>query len=592
MGLVISMERNEIEKIMLSIHLKGEIIGIKRGTYGAVYIVDQQAYPKYIAYKTTKDEYDKNKLDAFIREIRVWFNVKGHPLILTPFYITNIGNRPLICMPFCEKTLRDYLNDRGSLKPVEALVIVSQILKGLIFARSKGIESHQDLKPENILLQDQSKKFVEWPPQNVDRSLEWQVRIGDFGSANAWKELGKPYGTKPYMAPEQWRMKSELEKKGEIKEKIDFSKVDVFAVGVILYELLTGKHPIGVKTSDVWPEPKEGFPKKYKHDRVWKKWSKKASEDIMLKNIELKEEIESLIKNMLLSDINERLDLHSAFKRVMELLHKLHKPTAKQLELLFEYYDCLANYLDEYNRLHSLIQLSQLHGQKKIIIEQLLEEIKDMEKCITSPANALYFCELCYTAAKLLLSERSKENDDKAKILANMILKTATRWRDKIKTYHRYPELKLRDQTLFETPSFRDFEIYAEIIGYARKILEKITGKEKTRVLFESVDNYTKSAYFYSIASDYHSKGDEIKATEILKKCIELNPNEAVFYYMKGLWLTHYVIKMEALGKIESEKRKLLKKSIIANARKAAELAPDWKEAKEFLEKLLRGDYL
>ena len=292
------------------------------------------------------------------------------------------------------------------------------------------------------------------------------------------------------------------------------------------------------------------------------------------------------------SDINERLDLHSAFKRVMELLHKLHKPTAKQLELLFEYYDCLANYLDEYNRLYSLIQLSQLHGQKKIVIEQLLKEIKDMEKCITSPADALYFCELCYRAARLLLSERSKENDDKARILANMILKTATRWRDKIKTHHRYPELKLGDQTLFKTPQFRDFEIYAEIIEYARKILEKVTGKEKTRVLFENVDNYTKSAYFYSIASDYHSKGDEIKATEILKKCIELNPNEAVFYYMKGLWLMHYLIKMEAFGKIESEKRKLLKKSIIANARKAAELAPDWKEAKKFLEELLRENYL
>ncbi len=584
------MERNEIEEKMLSIHLKGEIIERKRGTYGIVFIVEQQASPKYIAYKTTKDEFDKNKLDAFIRETKVWFNVKGHILILTPFYITNIGNKPLICMPFCEKTLRDYLNDHESLKPVEALVITSQILKGLIFARGKSIESHQDLKPENILLEDLSKKFAGWPRQNVDQSLKWRVRIGDFGSANAWRELGKPYGTKPYMAPEQWKMKSELEKKGEIKEKIDFSKVDVFAVGVILYELLTGKHPIGVKTSDVWPEPKKGFPQKYKHDRVWKKWSEKASEDIKLKNIELKEEIENLIKNMLLSDINERLDLHSAFKRVMDLLHKLHDPTEKQLELLFEYYDCWVNYSAEYGRLRSLIQLSQLHGQKKIIIEQLLKEIKDMEKCITSPADAVYFCELCYTAAKLLLSERSKENNDKAKILANMILKTATRWRDKIKTYHRYPELKFKDQTLVKTPPFRDFEIYTEIIRHVRKILEEITGKEKTRILFENVDNYTKSAYFYSIASDYHSKGDKIKATEILEKCIELNPKEAVFYYMKGLWLMHYVTKMEALWKIESKKRKLLKKSIIANARKATELAPDWKEAKEFLEKLLRGD--
>ena len=475
------------------------------------------------------------------------------------------------------------------------------------------MESHQDLKPENVLLEDLSnlsKKFAEWPPQNVDQSLKWRVRIGDFGSANAWRELGKPYGTKPYMAPEQWELKrlldkirdkktdakeqekllKELEKKKKKEENL--SKADVFAIGVILYELLTGKHPVGVRTSDVWPEPKEGFPKRYKKDDIWKKWSKKASEKIKLESLELKEEIESLIKGMLLSDISERLDLHSAFKRVMDLLHKLHEPTAEQLELLFKYYDCWANYLTEYSRLDSLTRLSQLPKQKKMIIEQLLEEIKDMEECITSPADAVYFCELCYTAAKLLLSERSKENDDKAKTLADKILKTAIKWKNKIKAYHRYPELKFRDKTLVEAPSYRDFEIYAEIIGCVRKILEEITGKEETGILFENVDNYTKSAYFYSIASDYHSKGDEIKATEILEKCIELNPKEAVFYYMKGLWLMHYVTKMEALGKIGSEKRKLLKKSIVPNARKAAELAPDWKEAKEFLEKLLRGDGL
>ena len=99
------MEGNEIEEIMLSTHLKGKIIERKRGTYGIVFIVERQASPKYIAYKTIEDKFDKNKLDAFIREAKVWFNVKGHPLILTPFYITNIENRPLICMAFCEKLL-------------------------------------------------------------------------------------------------------------------------------------------------------------------------------------------------------------------------------------------------------------------------------------------------------------------------------------------------------------------------------------------------------------------------------------------------------------------------------------------------------
>lgn len=68
-------------------------------------------------------------------------------------------------MPYCEKTLRDYLNENEKLSPIGASVIISQVLKGLIFARYRGIEAHQDLKPENILLEDLSKKFENWPPK-------------------------------------------------------------------------------------------------------------------------------------------------------------------------------------------------------------------------------------------------------------------------------------------------------------------------------------------------------------------------------------------------------------------------------------------
>lgn len=213
---------NELEEMILSFHLKGDIVEKKKGTYGVVYIVKQNTIPQYVAYKTTKEEHDAEKLNAFIREAKVWFKVRGHALILTPFYIVNIKNRPLICMPYCEKTLRDYLNENEKLSPIGASVIISQVLKGLIFARYRGIEAHQDLKPENILLEDLSKKFENWPPKDVNKTLKWRVRICDFGSANAWKELGKPHGTKPYMAPEQWKMKNELEKKGFIEEKNRF----------------------------------------------------------------------------------------------------------------------------------------------------------------------------------------------------------------------------------------------------------------------------------------------------------------------------------------------------------------------------------
>jgi len=582
-------EHYNYKEMILSSHIKGNIVEKKRGSYGVVYIVKrngiQNAIPKYVACKTTKDEYSSEKLNAFIRETKVWLKVRGYALILTPFYIINIKNRPLICMPYCEKTLRDYLNEHEKLSPIEALVIICQIIKGLLFAKNRGIEAHQDLKPENILLEDISKKFEDWLSKDVNQLLKWRVRICDFGSANAWRELGKPYGTKPYMAPEQWKMKSELEKKGFVEEKIDFSKVDVFAVGVILYELIMGKHPIGVRTSDVWPEPKEGFPKRYKKDEKWNKWSKKSTDIKLYDNLDGKEELENLIKSMLFPDPKKRLSHELAFERIMNILTKLHAPTAERIRLLFEYYDSWAiNAYERYNRLDSLIELSKIPVLREKIADQLLEEIKGMEGNVSSASDAVYFCELCHKTAYLLLKHNITKNREKIKKLAQKMLKTAIKWMYKIKICHKYPEVKFRNITLVKTPYFRDFEVYAEIIGYVRKLLEEVEGKKETQKIFSKADNYTRSAYFYSIASEYHTLGYDMKAVKILEKCIDMNPNE-LFYYMKALWTKHYLFKMNTLGKLNENTKQQLKKSIIKNTKKAVELAPEWEEPREFLRK-------
>ncbi|MCB1078028.1 MAG: protein kinase, partial [Verrucomicrobiae bacterium] len=113
------------------------------------------------------------------------------------------------------------------LKPEEALALVPQICEALQFAHDEGI-THRDIKPANIL---------------VDR--KGHVKIADFGLAKLVQGedtlamgltmTGTAMGTPHYMAPEQW----------EHPETVDH-RADIYALGVVLYEMLTGERPAGV----------------------------------------------------------------------------------------------------------------------------------------------------------------------------------------------------------------------------------------------------------------------------------------------------------------------------------------------------------
>ncbi|MDI6847010.1 MAG: hypothetical protein QMD23_02620 [Candidatus Bathyarchaeia archaeon] len=69
------------KRIVLGLHLGGEIIDKKEGTYGTVFIVDQgeSVVPRHVAYKTVREteKVEDNKLKDFVRELKQWFKVKG-----------------------------------------------------------------------------------------------------------------------------------------------------------------------------------------------------------------------------------------------------------------------------------------------------------------------------------------------------------------------------------------------------------------------------------------------------------------------------------------------------------------------------------
>jgi serine/threonine-protein kinase len=133
-----------------------------------------------------------------------------------------VEGTPYLVMDFVTgKTLRDVLGG-GRLEPPRALRIVRQLLAGLGYAHAQGI-IHRDLKPENLILTDEP-------------GLNDHLRILDFGLAKLRDgpamTAGFAVGTPSYMSPEQTGAEGAID-----------ARTDLYAVGVLLFELLAGRKP-------------------------------------------------------------------------------------------------------------------------------------------------------------------------------------------------------------------------------------------------------------------------------------------------------------------------------------------------------------
>ena len=111
------------------------------------------------------------------------------------------------------------------------LCLGAQLADGLAHAHARGIV-HRDLKPANVLLTDEGR------PMLLDFNLSEDTKL------RASPEGGRMGGTLPYMAPEQ--IDAFRSRRGVVD-----GRCDLFALGVILYELLTGRHPFRVWTGAV-----------------------------------------------------------------------------------------------------------------------------------------------------------------------------------------------------------------------------------------------------------------------------------------------------------------------------------------------------
>ncbi len=197
-----------------------------RGGMGEVYRADDLKLGQAVALKFLPPSLaeDESALDRFRAEVRNARQV-SHPNVCRVYDLGEVAGRPFLSMEYVDgEDLASLLKRIGRLPPAKALEIARQLCAGLAAAHDKGL-IHRDLKPSNIMIDGQG-----------------HARITDFGIAARPEETadGKIVGTPAYMSPEQ------------LSGKPVTIKSDLYALGLVLYEIFTGKKAFEAATLNEW----------------------------------------------------------------------------------------------------------------------------------------------------------------------------------------------------------------------------------------------------------------------------------------------------------------------------------------------------
>lgn len=207
------------------------------GGMGIVYEAEQQDSGVAVALKMIGGTTfaDRHRIMLFEREIQTLARLR-HPAIAAIYGAGRTGHgRHFFTMELVRgRPLSEHARLKN-LSRAEELSLFCRLCDGVHYAHQRGV-IHRDLKPTNVLIDDEGN------PKILDFGL---ARIGDGTGAisTATMELGKIVGTVPYMSPEQTRVGHD-----PAAPEIDI-RTDVYSLGVILFELLTGRLPYDVSGS-------------------------------------------------------------------------------------------------------------------------------------------------------------------------------------------------------------------------------------------------------------------------------------------------------------------------------------------------------
>lgn len=211
----------ELQKHFTQFRIEKYVAG---GGMGAVYRATQVSVDRTVAIKILPPELarDEKFRERFAMEAKAMAKL-SHPNVVQLYDFGQDGDIVWMAQEWISgRTVEDVLLEEGALAPAEAAALVAQACEGLGYAHRQGIV-HRDVKPANMM---------------EDRA--GRVKVMDFGLARATHgdepslraDTGERYATTEYAGPEIWELDREPD-----------HRVDIFALGVLLFEALTGTRP-------------------------------------------------------------------------------------------------------------------------------------------------------------------------------------------------------------------------------------------------------------------------------------------------------------------------------------------------------------
>jgi len=304
---------------------RGVVVDRLGGMCGDIFVLDQgeHVHPRYVCAKVPRKPKNASTEEVnkrFLVELELQLRFYHHTFVHWCFDLKDVLGAPVALFRYWDGDLRSCMSSQSE---IEKLSLIAYCCSGLMHCYGRGLVAHQDLKPANIFVRDYRKAVRDLP----DLDIYLVALIADFGLANAFMQTPAVFdGSRPYMAPEQWSQSPLSE------------KTDVFALGVILHELLSGGyHPVGVRTAEVWPLAAPGDSKKWTRPERWQKWINRKCP--LEAQVQLSPDVRGLIERTLSTDPGSRPTMADLRASILDLIKVRSTEAHHQLRFLIDYFD-------------------------------------------------------------------------------------------------------------------------------------------------------------------------------------------------------------------------------------------------------------